>query len=302
MPINHRPNDAVLTICQNNKEKLVTISEINDAAKGLIGFEPSEVVSRPLSNILPPRIAELLTEYIDFENDSNDVGSVLSKVQSFSIVGKNGQEKSYRTKISRTESTGSSAFFSLVLQDAIGARKNDAVRQIIKENFKGHESLDTQTDLPNRASLVKDIELMKHHANSSDMLSCFAVLQIDGYNKLLSKNGNSVCNEIVKFVASTASRCLRPDDVVGSVGDGRIGVLLVDITKDSERLVLNRLRWQVASNPFVDEDKKSISLSASISFFAISALNSDKKVLERCEVALDGLDAGALNILVDATV
>ncbi len=302
MPINHRPNDAVLTICQNNREKLVTISEINDAAKGLIGFEPSEVVSRPLSNILPPRIAELLTEYIDFENDSNDVGSVLSKVQSFSIVGKNGQEKSYRTKISRTESTGSSAFFSLVLQDAIGVRKNDAVRQIIKENFKGHESLDTQTDLPNRASLVKDIELMKHHANSSDMLSCFAVLQIDGYNKLLSKNGNSVCNEIVKFVASTASRCLRPDDVVGSVGDGRIGVLLVDITKDSERLVLNRLRWQVASNPFVDEDKKSISLSASISFFAISALNSDKKVLERCEVALDSLDAGALNILVDATV
>lgn len=302
MPIDYRTNDAVLTICQNNKARSVTISEINEAASDLLGFYSSELIKKPLSAILPTRIAELLTEYIDFENDSNDVGTVLSKVQSFSIVGKNGNEKAYRVKISRIQSSGSSSFFSLVLQDALGTRKNEAVRKIIKDNFKGHESLDEQTDLPNRASLVKDIELIKRHSNSSDMLSCFAVIQIDGYDKLMAQNGNAVCNELLKYVASVAGRSLRPDDVVGSVGDGRIGILLVDITAGSERLVLNRLRWQIASNPYVIENKNSIGLSVSIGFYGISALSSDRKIIEQCEMALDNLDDGTLNTLVDASV
>ncbi len=302
MPIDYRTNDAVLTICQNNKARSVTISEINEAAIELLGFYSSELIKKPLSSILPVRIAELLTEYIDFENDSNDVGTVLSKVQSFSIVGKNGNEKAYRVKISRIQSSGVSSFFSLVLQDALGTRKNEAARKIIKDNFKGHESLDEQTDLPNRASLIKDIELIKHHSNSSDMLSCFAVIQIDGYDKLMAQNGNAVCNELLKYVASVSSRSLRPDDVVGSIGDGRIGILLVDITAGSERLVLNRLRWQIASNPYVIENKNSIGLSVSIGFYSISALSSDRKIIEQCEMALDNLDADALNTLVDASV
>ncbi|MEQ1705977.1 MAG: GGDEF domain-containing protein [Rickettsiales bacterium] len=298
MPIDYRTNDAVITICQNNKAGVVTISEVNDAASNIVGFNASELVNQPLSSILPKRISELLVEYTDFENDTNDVGAVLSKVQRFSIVGKNGHEKAYRIKILRVESSANLAFFSLVLQDTLDSRKSDAARKVIKDNFKGHESLDVQTQLPNRASIIKDIELAKHHGNSNNMLSCFAVLQIDGYNKLVSEKGNTVGSELLKYVATLAGRSLRPDDIVGIIGDGRVGVLLVDITRGSERLVLNRLRWQVAANPYIDASQHSNGVSVSIAFYAISGGKSTEKTVEQCEAALDKLSAP--NTLVDA--
>lgn len=302
MLIDYRNNDAVITICQNNKAKSITISEINEAVGDIAGFEASDLVGKPLSAILPARIAELLTEYVEFEDDSNDVGAVISKVQSFSIVSRNGQEKAYKTKISRLPSSGGTMFFSLVLQDALGNRKNEAVRKVIRDNFKGHESLDMQTDLPDKASLVKDIDLMKRHGNSNAILSCFAILQIDDYDKFLAQKGISLGNELMKHVASIAARTMRPDDVVGCVGDGRLGVLLVDITRGSERLVLNRLRWQIASNPYSAAHSEPIELSVSISFYGISEYSSDRQVIEQCEAALDKLGAKSHNILVDATV
>lgn len=298
MSIDYRTNDAVITICQNNKAGIVTVSQINETASNLIGFSASEVINQPLSSILPKRIAELLTEYVDFENDTNDVGAVLSKVQSFSIVGKNGSEKAYRVKILRVESSDNLSFFSLVLQDALATRKDEAARRVIRDNFKGHEALDRHTELPNRASIIKDIELAKHHSHSSNMLSCFAILQIDEYSKLVAQNGNTVGNSLLKYIASLAGRSLRPGDVVGIVGDGRIGVLLMDITRGSERLVLNRLRWQVASNPFIDEAQHSIGVSVSIAFYAISGGKSTEKTVEQCESALDRL--AIHNTLVDA--
>jgi diguanylate cyclase (GGDEF)-like protein/PAS domain S-box-containing protein len=302
MPIDYRTNDAVITVCQNNKAELVTISEINKTAEELIGFNSSELTNKPLGYILPERIVELLKEYIDFENDSNDVGTVLSKVQSFSVIRKNGSEKAYKIKISRTESSGNISFFSLVLQDTLVARKNEAASKIIKDNFKGHESLDMQTELPNRASLVRDIELIKHHSNTNGMMSCFAVVQIDGYDKFMAQNGNVVCNELVKFVASIASRSLRPDDIVGIVGDGRIGVLLVGITSGSERLILNRLRWQIASNPYIYNDQKPIGLSVSIGFYSILQGGNNEKIIERCESSLNKLGSDKHNTITDASL
>lgn len=298
MSIDYRTNDAVITICQNNKAGIVTISQINDTASNLIGFSAPELANQPLSSILPKRITELLTEYIDFENDTNDVGAVLSKVQSFSIVGKNGQEKVYRIKILRVESSENLSFFSMVLQDTVEARKSDAARKIIRDNFKGHESLDRQTQLPDRISIIKDIELAKHHSNSNNILSCFAVLQIDEYSKLVAQKGNTVGSELLKYVASLASRSLRPDDVVGIVGDGRIGVLLMDIVGGSERLILNRLRWQIASNPYIDASQHSIGVSVSIAFYSISSGKGIDKTVEQCEAALNKLELH--NTLVDA--
>ncbi len=302
MSIEYRNNDAVLTICQNNKAESVTISEINFPASELLGYGSYELADKPISTLLPQRITDLLNEYVDFENDTNDVGSVLSKVQSFSIIGKNGNERAYRIKIYRIESSGGNSYFSIVLHDAPVMRRNEALRKVIKDNFMGHESLDPETSLLGRNSLVKDIEIMKHHMNNSDMLSCFAVVQIDGYDKLLSQNGREVCNDMARYIVSVAKRSLRPDDAIGIVSDGRIGVLLVDINNGSERLVLNRLRWQIASNPYVGENKRPIGLTVSIGFCGISGNSKENDELGKCESALDKLHGDVTNTLLDVSL
>ncbi len=302
MPLEYRSNEAVMTICQNNAAKTITISALNGAAEGLIGFSAAELVGKPIASILPPRIAELLLEYVEFEDYANDVGMVLSRVQSFSIIGKDGREKSYRLKLSQAESGGGALFFALVLQDTLGARKNEAIKGAIQQNFKGHESLDAATGLPDRTSLLKDIELMKYYRASSNINACFGVIRIDFYNELLAQNGKAVVDGLLKHLIVTARQSLRPDDVLGSIGGGKIAVLLVDAQPSSARMVFNRLRWQIAANPYVYTEKSSIGTSVSISFCNIDASFDEKEIISQCEQTLANLPPEATNTLIEVSV
>ena len=95
-----------------------------------------------------------------------------------------------------------------------------------------------------------------------------------------------------------AKRSLRPDDVIGIVGDGRVGVLLVDINNGSERLVLNRLRWQIASNPYVGENGRQGGLTVSLSFCGIAGRGKEVNEMDKCEAAIEKFDGDATNILI----
>ena len=297
--LGHRSNDAVITICQNNVAKSIEITDINKHGEDLLGYSAKELKGKPLLQILPPRIADMLKEYVEFESDANDVGHVLSKVQSFSTIGNDGKENGYRLKVVRTDSNGSSISFNLVLQDKTGLRKNEALRKAIQDNFRGHEVLDTDTGLPDRYSLGKDIELMGYYNNKGDLRSCFAIMQLDHYDELLSQYGRTICHSVVKHIATLSKNTLRPDDVVGVISYKRLGILLLDTSVESARMAVNRLRWQIAANPYIMPDKTNIGLSVSISFSRIGGRISDKSVLEYCENTLEVLGASAVNVLTE---
>jgi PAS domain S-box-containing protein len=299
MKLGYRSNDAVISICQNNAAKSIEIIDINKAAEEMLGYNNNDLAKKPLHSVLPPRIAEMLKEYVEFEGDANDVGAVLSKVQSFSIIGHDGKETGYRLKVVRAESAGESSFFKLILQDKLGLRKNEVLRKAIQDNFKGHEVIDPDSGLPDRGSLHKDIELMGYYSNKSDLRSCFAIMQLDYYDELFSQYGREVCHSIVRHIVGISRQGLRPDDILGSVNYKRIGVLLLDTTPESVRMAFNRLRWQIAANPFVLPDKTSVGLSVSISFCRIGGRTGEKGILDDCDEALDALGPGVVNALVE---
>ncbi|MDE3059709.1 MAG: diguanylate cyclase [Pseudomonadota bacterium] len=297
MLIGYRSNDPVITICQNNRAKSIEITEINPAAETLLAYKNSELAGKPLGQFLPPRIGEMLKEYVEFESNANDVGEVLAKVQSFSFIGRDGKETGYRMKVVRAEAEDAAIFFRLVLQDKTGLRKNETLHKAIQDNFKGHETLDPDTGLPDRPSLAKDIELIGYYSNKSDLRAAFCILQLDHYDELFSQYGRETCRAILKHIGHICRQSLRPDDVVGSVSYKRLGVLLLDLTPDSTRMVCNRLRWQIAANPFTLPDKTSVGLSVSIAFCRIGGRISDKSALDKCDEALNGLGASVVNAL-----
>jgi len=299
MSIGYRNNDAVVTICQNNQAKSIEIHHLNKAAEELIGYSRNTVVGTQLASILPPRISEMLAEYVEFEPDANDVGEVLSKVQSFSIVSPEGKEAGYRLKVVRTQSSGERHLFELVLQDKNGIRKSESLRGAIQESFKGHEVLDPGIGLPDRYSLGKDIELLGPYNNKGDLRSYFAVMQIDHADELFAQYGRETFNDITSHIAHVCRQNLRPDDVVGFVGRRRVGVILLDAQPDSTRIVFNRLRWQIAASPFLLPDKGSVGLSVSVSFCRVGGQNMHKNLIDECEAGLDGVGAAAVSLLME---
>lgn len=299
MSLDYRNNDAVIDICQNNREKTVSVSRVNQAAAGLIGHDAASLLGLPLHKILPERIAELLDEYIEFESGGNDVGEVLSKVKSFSVLSADGKEKAFRIKVSQQQSDADHLFFSLILRDVAGERKNDAVFAIIRDNFKGHEVLDALTGLPDKATLVKNLDLLKNYSSLGSVSSCFAALQLDDYYAVLVEYGATTCNNILKHIASIACHNLRPDDVITSISNKQIGVLLVGIVPDAARMVLNRLRWQVAANPYIMPDKSVISISVSIGYVSINGDVGGSGLLDSVEKSLLKLPTDMHNTLLE---
>ncbi|MGE3713974.1 MAG: GGDEF domain-containing protein [Alphaproteobacteria bacterium] len=302
MLLGYRSDDAVLTICQNNGTKSIEINDVNENAQKLLGYVDTELKGKPLIKILPKRIADMLEDYVEFAIDANDVGSVLSKVQSFSVVDKEEKEHGFRLKVVRAESDGKNMNFKLVLQDRMGLRKNEALRQAIQENFKGHEVLDPDMMLPNRYSLEKDIELMGYYNSKSDLRTCFAVLQLDHYNDMLTQYGHNLCMGLVRHMATICRQNLRPDDVVGCVSPHRIGILLLDTVPESARMVFNRLRWQIASNPYDLPNGNTLGLSVSIGFARVTGVIKDRNLINECCGMLDMQDKNSANALLEAFV
>lgn len=300
MLLGYRSDDAVVTICQNNSRKSIEIHNINANAEKLLGYTEKELAGKPLVEILPKRIAEMLEDYVEYALNANDVGSVLSKVQSFSVVDKEEHEHGFRLKVVRSESQGDDANFKLVLQDRLGIRKNEALRQAIQENFKGHEVLDPDMLLPNRYSLQKDIELMGYYNSKSDVRTCFAVLQLDHYNELVAQYGHNLSLGLVRHVAMICRQNLRPDDVVGCISQHRIGILLLDTVPESARMVFNRLRWQIAANPYDLPNGTTVGLSVSIGFTRITGVVKDRSLIDECCAMLDMQNRDSANILVEA--
>ncbi|MBY0407333.1 MAG: hypothetical protein K2Q01_06535, partial [Rickettsiales bacterium] len=108
-----------------------------------------------------------------------------------------------------------------------------------------------------------------------------------------------VCQTIVKHIALLCQQSLRPDDVVGVVNYKRVGVLLIDTSIESARMTVNRLRWQIAANPFSLPDKTSVGLSVSIAFSRVGGRMSDISVLDHCDTVLEELGASAINVLTE---
>ena len=298
-PIGYRSNDAVVTICQNNKAKSIKIQQLNKTAEELLSYEASELENKLLSTILPPRIGEMLSEYVEFEEGANDVGEVLGKVQSFSIVSRNGKETGFKLKVVRAESRGGELYFDLVLQDKSGLLKTENVRKAIVESFKGHESLDPDMNLPDRASLSKDIDLITPYNNRAELRSCFAILQLDHADELFSQYGRTKFNAIRMHVANACRNNLRPDDLVGIINTRRMGVLLMDTAIEAERVVFNRLRWQIAASPFILPDNSTVGLSVSVCYSSLGGDKGTKDLVELCENGLERMGQTAANALVE---
>ncbi len=300
--LGYRSNDAVLTICQNNTAKSIEIIDINDAAAAPIGYGRQELVGRALAAVIPMQLATLLIEYVEYEDDANDAGVVLSKVQNFSLLTRDKQEKRFRLKVVRGESTKDKITFRLVLQDAVDMRKDNAIYTLIQENFKGHEVLHPALGIADLHSLEKDIDLTIYYHHKAQLRVSFVLLQPDHFLDLEKQYGAVQANAILKHIVQVCRGNLRPSDMVAAASDTQLGFILLDAISDSTRMVANRLRWQIAAHPFALPDTSPLSLSASIVYANIDGVLPANQLVAACKDALANLPQDIASQLVEANI
>lgn len=271
----YRQKDPVILIYQDNIKKCVYVHEINEHATKWLHYSARELAGKSLEELLPARIRKLISEYVEYEFDGRDVGDVLKKAQNFAIITKDGEEISCALKITRSESLDGSDYFSLVLHRSDIDKEHEAFRTMLKENMRGHQVIDEATGLPDRDSLVKDIDLVHYYINQEKLTASLAVITLDAVpGEALNPAA------FLKHVAHIATQNLRDDDVVCVINSEQIGLLLLDTDAKSAKLVLNRLRWLIASSPYRATENAAISITVSIGFTTILPGSEPKRLLQ----------------------
>jgi diguanylate cyclase (GGDEF)-like protein len=284
----YRQKDAVLVICQNNETQRIEVAGMNDKAREVTGYNDNEIIGKSLDEFLMDKMAATLRDYVEFGVDKKDAGDVLSKVHDFHVRNKDGQYTQFRLRVVRSEVLNQHPMFHLVLQDEAQAREDETFKRVLKENFKGHEIIDDVTGLPTRESLLKDLELVQYHANSREFSACFAAIEIDRMNDITSKYGPDTGMKVLKHAGALCRQRLRIEDTTGLVSRHALGTILMQITPESSRVVLNRLRWAISSMPLVLPDDTKLSLTVSVAFHMINN-TPPVDILSRCEEALSNL-------------
>lgn len=278
----YRKSDAVIIVCQNNAKKHIEIAALNDEAVYVLGYGNEDLVGKMLSTVLPDRIASTIEEFVEYDDGNNDLLTVLGKVRSFAVKNAKGGEAEFKLRVIRGDAIDHNPWFHLVLVDEEKQRKDNAFRDVLRENFKGHEVIDARTGLPNRLSIIKDLELVVYHVRERKLSASFAIIDINHYDSLVKDYGVETCNRLHRHVAQVCRLKLRGEDTVGTLSERSLGIILVDADQEPARMVLNRLRWAIGATP-LELPKKDLVAQVNVSFTQIDGKISETEILEKCE-------------------
>lgn len=292
-----RRGDGLLLIAQDNQRRQLLIEAVNEAALNRLGYREEEIKERKLEVVLGHESALILEEELEYDEHSPDLADVLSRQRELRFRLRSGKEIAVACRINRLLAENRQHRFQLIIPNDREAKARQQLREFLKINLEGHQQLEPATGLPDRPSFDAFIGRVKGFSAESPMEVALAVLRVDRWEKSIARYGEQACKKLVQHVATVCKNTLRSEDVVAGMED-RLGLMLIDISRDSARVVLNRLRWNIRSHTIDFGGKSDFSITVSLAFTMLSEENS-ARILSDCEAAVGKLEDDTRNALIE---
>lgn len=284
-------------IAQDNANKTLLIDEVNDGFSDLLATKPDHLIGTDLRNWLAAStMADI--EDMDFDGEGLDLFDIFSKLRTIKWKLETGSEVSFPLKISRIDAHTGDVRFKISVPNERTARAKAQLNDFLQSHFEGHIVEDPETGLANRQSCLSFFDSLVHFVHAHDISVAFATIRIDRYEKSLALYGEKGCLELMKHVARGCQRALAPEDVVARLNDQQLALFIFNVSRESARVILNRLRWLIRSHRIVFGGKSDFSVTVS---FAFNMLGDEVpvSVTEQCETALIELPEDERNRLIE---
>lgn len=279
-----RKGDVTLVVEQNNDNRSLLIQEVREEAtpiSAVMEYTSEELAAKDLREILPPRIVENIKDYLEFEDAGNDLARVLSRTRDFGVVAKSGEIRPLSLRIQHDVCLNKHSRFMLVVHDPdlVG----DGVTAVLQTVFE-RQQLDPVTQLPNRASFRDALETVVSFVERGTTQVVFAVISLDNYFDIQNDEGREAVQALQQQVVVRSLRMFRDIDVLGALGNGYIGVLLLETEAEAALVPLERLRKDFIQQPL---QVASGDVSISIAYHDIKPGQSLEMIIGSCEYLLD---------------
>ncbi len=284
-------------VTQDNAAQSLMIEELNQGFADLLGIAPEAMAGNDVRQFLAPISLEALQE-IDFSEDGADFSELMSKQREMRWIMADGKVTAFPVVMTRLHATSSHARFKLSVPDERSARAKAHLDDFLKAQFESRFVADASTGLANRDTCLAFFESLQHFVQAHHLSVAFATIRIDRYEKSLSLYGKEGCHQLLRHVAQGCTRALAPEDVVAQLSDQQLALFMFNVSRESARVILNRLRWLIRSHRIAFGGKPDFSVTVS---FAFNMLSEDvpSSVVDQCESTLTELPEDERNRLIE---
>jgi diguanylate cyclase (GGDEF)-like protein/PAS domain S-box-containing protein len=225
------------------------LTYISPVVEQMAGYEPAEVVGRPIADFIQPDDLSRIETFQTAETFQAAVSGVL-KPREFRIITKSGETRWVRTS-SRPILDGDRVVGLRVVLVDITDRKR------AEEQVKYQAYHDALTGLPNRR-LVGDRlakALAQRHRDAQPLAVMF--LDLDRFKLVNDTVGHAIGDQLLQCVAGRLTSMIREGDTIARLGGDEFMVLLPEVagvrnTCEVAERILERFRqpWVVAGHEF----------------------------------------------------
>ena len=228
------------------------------------------------------------TEYILLNND---------KIGAFPLISEDGDISGCivaRSTLDALSKRDISYLEQLSRQSAITINRANSYSKILQ-----YATIDALTNLNNRRQfelrLKQEIATTKRQNNPL----CAMMIDIDFFKKVNDTYGHASGDAVLRGVASMIKSALRESDIPARYGGEEFAILLPYTHIDEAKIVGERLRKTVESNPITinleDSDVKSIKVTISMGLAEFNKTETGEELFERADKALYDAKEGGRN-------
>ncbi len=297
-PAEGRKGDGVLLLMQDNTKRALTINAANETLTNLLGYAAGDLTDHTLDEILGVRTAKLLSEELEYRDDAPDFGDIFSRQHTVRMRHRLGEEIALPCTVLRIMAEDRNPRFQMVLPDEHEKLAKQQLRDFLKTSLDGRLEVDPITGLPNRETTENYLKLLKSYRATNTVSVSFAVLRLDRHNRSMERYDADGCNALLKHVANCCRSTFRTEDVIGVLSESTLALVLFDISRESARVVLNRLRGNVREHRLAFGGKADFSVTISVAFDMMGDID-NADLLSNCEAAMEELDNDERSILIE---
>lgn len=254
-----------------------TILFVNDAARKLTGYAPADLIGRPVSLLMPPRLSDRHAGYIrDYLTRDDPASNLLGEVREFEIMHRDGTMVPIELKaFALPETIGGKRLFSAFIND------NTAHKSVEAEMTRMARQ-DYLTGCMNRLGFMERARQELSRARRSGRPLSLIVMDIDRFKRINDTYGHQGGDKVLADLLPALADSLRTHDVFGRVGGEEFFILLPETGIKEAVAVAERLRKSLEDHAFLCNGH-SVSVTASLGCASLRADDDLDRLIQRAD-------------------